>query len=189
MPDPLLDPPQSVAQEHNPVFPLDRFYAREGVRLPEIEVIPPDAVPEPYHRLLVHGNDMTPTLETHHRSSIHIDVWGRARHGHEYFREVVLRLDRNQRPVEFGANRIDLSRFSPFDRQLILDEYIPLGHILHMRQIPHSGRPTAFLRLVPDPLIRRALGLEGQPTLYGRRNTLRNDAGEPLSEIIEILPP
>jgi chorismate-pyruvate lyase len=179
----------ATSDERGPLFPLDRCYARDGLELPRIEMISPDAIPEPFQRLLVHTGDMTPTLESYHRSDIHIEVWGRARHGTEYFREVVLRLDRDERPVEFGANRIDLAQFGSFDRQLILDEYIPLGHILQMRNIPHSSRPSAFFRLVPDPLIRRALRLSGQPTLYGRRNTVRNVAGQPLSEVVEILPP
>lgn len=171
------------------VYPLDEFYAREGVPLPRIDVIDGGEVPEPYRSLLVHDRDMTPTLARFHRSDIHIEVWGRHRRGGLYFREVVLRLDRDQRPVEFGANKVDLDLFEPAVRRLILDEYLPLGHILNQCGIPHQGRPLAYLRIASDDLINRAFRLRGPHTLYGRRNTIRDAAGRPLSEIVEILPP
>lgn len=182
--------PQSVAGPGaNPLFPLDEFYRRERRPLPKIDVIPGDAMPEPYRSLLVHDRDMTPTLEQYHGCDIHIEVWGRERVGNDYWREVVLRLDRNQQAVEFGANRIDLSLFALHERQLILDEYLPLGRILNQRGVPHSGGPTAFLRIAADDLMNRAFGLRGQAVLYGRRNTIVDPEGRPLSEIVEILPP
>lgn len=171
------------------VFPLDEFYAREQVPLPRIEAVPPEQVPEPYRSLLVHNNDMTPTLAAHYRSEIHIEVWGRERRGEFYFREVVLRLDRDQRAIEFGANRVNLALFEPSARRLILDEYLPLGHILHLRNVPHHGHPLGYLRIESDPLMNRAFRLAGRHTLYGRRNTIRDPQGRPLSEIVEILPP
>ncbi len=146
-------------------------------------------MPEPHRTLLVHDRDMTPTLEAFHRSDIHIEVWGRERRGDLYFREVVLRLDRDQRPVEFGANKINLALFDPAVRRLILDEYLPLGHILKLREVPHAGRPLAYLRVETDPLMRRAFRLSGPAVLYGRRNVLRDPQGRALSEIVEILPP
>lgn len=181
--------PSMTAAPTRLAYPLDEFYLREGLTLPKIEILPGEAVPEPFHALLVHDNDMTPTLEAHHRSDIHIEVWGRQRRGDLYFREVVLRLDRDQRPVEFGANRINLALFPPAVRRLILDEYLPLGHILKMCAVPHSGHPLGYLRIESDWLMNRALQLSGRHSLYGRRNTIRNPAGEALSEIVEILPP
>lgn len=171
------------------VYPLDEFYAREGIPLPRIEVVVAADVPEPYHSLLVHERDMTPTLARFFRSDIHIEVWGRARRGDSYFREVVLRLDRDQRAVEFGANKVNLALFEPGVQRLILDEYLPLGHILNQRQIPHQGRPLAYLRIESDALINRAFRLRDRQVLYGRRNTIRDAAGRALSEIVEILPP
>jgi chorismate-pyruvate lyase len=171
------------------LFPLAEFYARENTPLPRIDVVPGEAVPEPQRQLLVHARDMTPTLEAFHRSDIHIEVWGRAQHGEAYFREVVLRLDRDQRPVEFGANKIHLARFGPEERRLILDEYLPLGHILNTHRVPHRGQPLAYLRIESDALMNRAFRRAGQHVLYGRRNTITDLQGRALSEIVEILPP
>ena len=53
-----------------PFYPLTEFYARAGRPLPVPEPLAPADVPEPYRRLLVHGNDMTPTLERFHGERI-----------------------------------------------------------------------------------------------------------------------
>ena len=58
--------------------PLDEFYARSGLPLPPLEQVDGETVPEPYKTLLVHRNDMTPTLEDFHGRSVHLRVLGRA---------------------------------------------------------------------------------------------------------------
>jgi len=184
------DPPVPwPARAVSSLYPLDDFYARAGLPLPPIMVLAETELPEPYRTLLAHDNDMTPTLEAYHRCDLHIEVWSRAQHEGFYFREVVLRLDTTQRPVEFGANKLNLALFDPSVRRLILDEYLPLGHILKMRNVPHAGHPTAYLRVQADAQMRRAFGLRGDHVLYGRQNTIRDPQGRPLSQIVEILPP
>jgi hypothetical protein len=168
--------------------PLDEFYAQAGHPLPPLNQIDGEAVPEPYKTLLVHRNDMTPTLEKFHQRSIHLQVLGRRRKADDYFREVILRLDETNQPVEFGAIKINLSLFSPAAREQILHERLPLGHILEEYKIPHTSRPRAYLRLATDKLINEVLELSGAQVLYGRRNTLFDPKNRPLAEIVEILP-
>ena len=170
------------------VHPLDEFYAAAGQPLPPLNQIDGEAVPEPYRTLLVHKNDMTPTLEKFHRFDIHLDVLGRRRKADAYFREVILRLNGTNQPVEFGAIKINLALFSPEAREEILKERLPLGHILHEYKIPHTSRPRAYLRLASDKLINQVLELTGAQVLYGRRNTLYDPQQQPLAEIVEILP-
>ena len=170
-------------------YPLDEFYALAGMTLPVIEAVPGEAVPEPYKSLLVHQDDMTPTLEKFHRDSVHLRVLRRQRREDAYFREVVLVTDKGERPVEFGAIKINLLLFKPKARQEILEERVPLGHILHECGVTHTSRPKAFLRLRSDAFINAALQLMGEHELYGRRNTLWDPQQRPLAEIVEILPP
>jgi chorismate-pyruvate lyase len=170
------------------VHPLDEFYALAGMPLPPLNRIDGEAVPEPYKTLLVHRNDMTPTLERFHERSIHLQVLGRRRTHDSYFREVVLRLDETDEPVEFGAIKINLALFAPAARDQILQERLPLGHILQEYKIPHTSRPSAYLRLASDKLINEVLGMTGAHVLYGRRNTLLDPQERPLAEIVEILP-
>lgn len=186
---PAAKAPGSGRSEDARFFPLDEFYALAGMPMPRMSRIPAAEMPEPYRSLLVHFNDMTPTLAKHHGSDICIEVLRRERRGDFYFREVVLRLERDGTPVEFGANRVCLPRLPAEARRLILQEHVPLGQILHQCQVPHRSFPKCFIRVEADDFIDRAFGLEGRPTLYGRQARILNPRGQPLSEIVEILPP
>jgi chorismate-pyruvate lyase len=170
-------------------YPLDEFYARSGTTLPPLDQVDGQAVPEPYRTLLVHDHDMTSTLETFHGAGVHLRLLGRERKGDEYFREVLLLLEGSERPVEFGAIQIHLDRFPDAARRDILEERYPLGHVLKDHAIAYVSRPKAFLRIASDKIINAVLHLQGAHVLYGRRNTLSNLAGEPLAQIVEILPP
>jgi chorismate-pyruvate lyase len=170
-------------------YPLDDFYAQQNLALPRIDAVEGKDVPEPYRSLLVHADDMTPTLEKFHGAEVHLTVMRRQQRGDFYFREVVLSLDGTNRPVEFGAIKMNLTLFSPAARKLILEEREPLGHILRDCAVAHASRPKAYLRVESDEFINSALQLTGRHTLYGRRNTHFDTQNRPLAEIVEILPP
>ncbi len=170
-------------------YPLDDFYALAHRKLPKIERIEGDAVPEPFRQLLVHAHDMTPTLEQFHGSALFLNVLSRQHRGDFYFREVVLLTEREQRPVEFGAIKINLAFLPCASRLRILDEHEPLGGVLRDYQVPHTSRPKAFLRVEADKFIKDALHLRGTQVLYGRRNTLFDAQQRAFAEIVEILPP
>ena len=170
-------------------YPLSEFYSRAKLPLPRIETIPGEAVPEPFRALLVHDHDMTPTLEGHHKSRIHLEILSSDRRGGYYFREVNLRLDHDEAPVEFGANKIHLGMFPEEAQELILLEQVPLGRILKDCGVRHQTAAKHFLRVEPDELIARALELEQPIPLYGRKAVISDLQGHPLSEIVEILPP
>lgn len=171
------------------VHPLDRFYAELRQPLPPVQQVHGEEVPSPQKELLVHLHDMTPTLEEFFGAGLVLRMLGRRRRGSEYFREVVLVLEDSGLAVEFGAIKIHLERFPAPARTAILEERHPLGHLLSEHRIPHLSRPKAFLRVASDRVINEALGLKGAHILYGRRNTLLTPTGEPLAEIVEILPP
>lgn len=185
--------PESLAQTEFEAaaiaHPLDRFYARSGLPLPALRRLAADQVPEPYHSLLVHRRDMTSTLESFHGESVHLHVVGRDRSNGEYFREVVLRLDGNDRPVEFGAIKINLDLFPKAAQAQILKEHLPLGRILKDCVIDYSSQPQAYLRITSDAMMNDLLALRQTQALYGRRNTLFDPQGRRLAEIVEILPP
>jgi chorismate-pyruvate lyase len=173
----------------NFIYPLSEFYHHAKLPLPAIEQIPGDAVPEPFRSLLVHNNDMTPTLESFHQSDIHLEIVSRERRGEFYFREVVLRLDTDNRPVEFGANKVYIGRFPEDAHDLILQEHLPLGRILKNCGVRHHTQAKAFLRVTSDELINSKFGLAQPITLYGRKAVICDLQNRPLSEIVEILPP
>jgi len=170
-------------------FPLKEFYTRAKLPLPRIEAISAEQVPEPYKSLLVHANDMTPTLEGYHKSDIHLEILSRERRGDFYFREVVLRLNGSERAVEFGANKVYVARFPDEAQDLILQEQMPLGRVLKECGVRHRTEARAFLRVESDAIINQAFDLDKPTELFGRKAVISDVQGRPLSEIVEILPP
>jgi len=173
----------------NLLYPLTEFYSRAKLPLPRIEMIAGDAVPEPLRTLLVHSNDMTPTLEEYHKSPIHLEILRSEQRGGFYFRQVVLRLNHDEKPVEFGANKIFFGLFPEEAQELIRLEQVPLGRILKECRVRHKTEAKAFLRVEPDELITGAFELDQPVTLYGRKAVIFDSQGKSLSEIVEILPP
>lgn len=171
------------------VYPLDDVYARDGRPLPRIETVDESQMPEPFRALLVHNRDVAFTLEEYFGVSLHLVVLRREERGTFYFREAVMHLDRDDRPVGFGAAKIGLSLFTPAARRLVLEERLPLGHILEQCNVTYHGTPKAFFRIQSDPTLNRAFCLSCSQTLYGRQNTIWDPQQRPLSQVVEILPP
>lgn len=169
-------------------YPLDDFYAQARRPLPEIASISGAEMPQPCRTLLVHDADMTPTLERFYGAQLHLRVLNSQQRNGAYYREVVLLTDGANVPVEFGAIRINLPLFPAGARKAILDENLPLGHVLADFRIKHTSRPKAYLKIKSDDFIDTALGLKGPLTLFGRRNTLFDSQRRSLAEIVEILP-
>jgi chorismate-pyruvate lyase len=171
------------------LYPLSEFYLLDGLTLPAVTEIDGPQLPEPYKTLLVHETDMTSTLEKYHSQKLLLHVLKRHLEGDEYSREVLLVSERNQKPVEFGAIKINLQHFSKELRQQILEERRPLGAILYDEKIPYISRPIAFIQVTPDAIMKRVLGLGDTALLFGRRNILLGPSQQTLAEILEVLPP
>jgi chorismate-pyruvate lyase len=171
------------------LYPLDEFYAAAGLPAPGVAELSGDAVPEPYHSLLVHQRDMTPTLEAHYGDRIHLRLIERRERPEALLRQVVLALDADERPVEYGAIAIHLGPFPAEARELVLGCRCPLGTILARHAIPHVSRPRAYFRVTADARIAAALQVEPGVSLYGRRNVLSTPEGAVLADVVEVLPP
>ena len=173
----------------NLLDPLDQFYLASGVPVPEAKKTEGEDIPEPYRSLLVHQDDMTPTLEAAYRQRIHLRLVNQKVEGDVMLRQVVLVLDSDERPVAFGATRIQLRHLLPQARQLVLEGRLPLGRVLQDFFIQHSSQPVAYFAVITDALIGEALEAPSLGRLYGRRNKLLMPSGEVLAEVVEILPP
>lgn len=179
---------QAMNPSENLLDPLDYFYLASGVPIPQAVEIEGERIPQPYRSLLVHTNDMTPTLERVYRQRIHIRLVNRKVDGEVMLRQVVLVLDTDERPVEFGAIRIQLTALPSEARPLVLEGRLPLGRVLQDLYIEHHSRPVAYFSMSADPLIGAALEVPSRERLYGRRNRLLRPSGEILAEVVEILP-
>ncbi len=168
---------------------LSEFAALGGSLLPAFEPVDAEDIPEPYRILLAHRNDMTPTLEEFHGTTVSLDVLKVRRHQEKLMREVLLVCDDTTEPVELGVIKINLDLFPPEPREKIVACHLPLGTILKKYNIEHKSRPTAFLRLRTNERLNEILRLDSPQVLYGRCNTIFNGSSRPLAEVIEVLPP
>jgi len=169
--------------------PLDEFYLASGIPTPDARRIESQDIPEPYRSLLVHEDDMTPTLEAAYRQRIHLRLVERKLEGEMLLRRVVLLRDKDNQPVVFGAIRIRLAYLTPEARQFVLEGRLPLGRVLGDMFIQHLSRPVAYFEVRADSVIGEALQTEISRCLYGRRNKLYVPSGKVLAEVVEILPP
>ena len=175
--------------DRNLLYPLSEFYLQDGLTLPAVTGIDGQQLPEPYKTLLVHETDMTSTLEKYHDQKLRLRILRRRLEGDEYSRQVLLVTERDQKPVEFGAIKINLQHFAEEVRQQILEERRPLGAILYDEKIPYISRPIAFIQVTPDAIMKSVLGLGDNILLFGRRNVLMSPSQQILADILEVLPP
>ena len=177
------------ATETDLLFPLSTFEGVRGQRATSATAIAAEAVPAPYHELLVHERDMTGTLEAYFDQPMVLRVLQKRTDGEILFRQVLLQGQRDGRTAEFGAIRIDLSCFTGEARQRVEESRQPLGGILREFEIGYTSRPSAYLRVEADAFVREALGAGSATVLFGRRNTLTAAGGRTMARIIEVLPP
>jgi chorismate-pyruvate lyase len=178
-----------VTTELNVLQPLTEFYEEAGLPLPEVRLIEGRDMPEPYRKLLVHDNDMTPTLEAAHGQTIHLRVLKHSLRDGVFSRQVLLVLDEDAAAVEFGGIKIYIEHLSEEARRLVLEKRMPLGTILHKQRVAHHSHPSAYLRVTADPVMREALELAKPLPLYGRCNVLSDPSHNVLARVVEILPP
>lgn len=171
------------------LWPLNLFCTVHSRELPQITPLFDQQMPEPYKQLLVHKSNMTSTLEAYHARTIYIERLNVVRGDEQTTREVVLRLESSNKPVEYGASRIFFDSLPPKAVELIDEGRIPLGTLLRTCECKHTVEPSGFFRLQATPFFGDIFPRMTESTLYGRRNTLVALNGKPIAEVCEILPP
>lgn len=180
---------KAPATTSDALFPLSTFEGVQGQGQTTAAAIDPDAMPQPYRKLLVHERDMTGTLEAHFGQTMALQVLKKRAEGDVLFRQVLLKGEADGRITEFGAIRIELACFEAEARQRIEACQQPLGGILRDLAIPYTSKPSAYLDVDADRFVRQVLGAGPTSRLYGRRNTLTAPDGQEMAQIIEVLPP
>jgi chorismate-pyruvate lyase len=171
------------------MWPLNLFYAYYRRDMPEITPLFDWHMPEPFKQLLVHDRNMTPTLEAYYKSTIHIERLNVVPDRDECSREVILRLDLDKMPVEYGSSRIFLNTLSQEAVDLVCEGHVPLGTILNQCNCTHTVVLSGFFKVKPTSFFNHVFSSLNGSSLYGRRNTLVALDGTPIAEVCEILPP
>jgi chorismate-pyruvate lyase len=170
------------------LFPLDSTYAHAGLALPTAKRISPDDIPMPYRPLLVHEQDMTPTLERHVGGEVVLRPLSVLVNEGWYLRRVLLAQQSSGRPVEMGAVRLKLGVFPARIRAQIVRNEIPLGRLLRAGDVDYRSQPCAFLAVTPNAEMMGVFWMRGPLTLYGRRTEVML-GGVKVGDIVEVLPP
>lgn len=170
------------------LMPFHFFYEKAGEILPDFQFLRGEEVPYPYRSLLVHTNDMTPTLAAFHHSRLYLEV-----HDHEANEAFVMRLvtlhaAASDAAVEYGAIAIQLGALPPAAAADVVAGQKPLGAILGEHGVPHRGAPVSYFSVPADRRIAEALGQSEGERLYGRCNQLLDGEGMVFADIVEILP-
>lgn len=155
---------------------------------PEYQFVPGEAVPPPYHGLLVHDYHMTVTMEAFYGDLVDVRVLAKRCLPEDYARKILLSLHRTGRVVQFGIVRVVLKYCSPAVQQEILAEQTPLGRILIKHAVLRRIEPTAYLRIVPGPAMMGWFGLQAPTPTYGRLAYIYCDH-QPAVELLEIAAP
>lgn len=188
MSDASRDDQKDLAQALHWLMPLHFFYEKRGIELPNFHFVDGKSVPYPYRSLLVHENDMTPTLAAFHHSKLYLEVLEKEVSEEFLLRFVILRSAASDVPVEFGAIAIHLAGFDSEIREAIVAGRVPLGGLLKDFEIEHYGSPAAYFSVPADDVIGEALAQPLSTILHGRCNQLLDGEGQVFADIVEILP-
>jgi chorismate-pyruvate lyase len=155
---------------------------------PDFELLPADAVPPPYHGLLVHEHHMTVTVEAYHGDRVNVRILNRVHQEPYYSRKILLALQKTGRIVQFGIVRANLNYCSQPVRDRILEGKTPFGRILIEHNVLRRIEPTAYLRADCGPAQMRWFGLHQPAPLYGRLAVIHCN-NHPAVELLEIVAP
>ena len=172
------------------------LFPRDGIAPEDLEPIDARDMPDPYHRLLVHEEHMTVTLEEHHKSRVDLVVLERRHVGDDYARRLILTAGPGGKVVLAGIMRLQLASAGDLVRRRVVEEGAPLGRILIEHDILRVIKPLVYLRVRMSPGLAELFHAPpGVQFTYGRvagitcstRGAPR--ATEPAVELLEIVSP
>lgn len=150
--------------------------------------IPERDVPQPYHKVLVHTQHMTVTVEEYYRSPVDVRVLECRRQGNDYARKILLTAQSTGRVVQFGLVRINLGACSEPVRNEIVEEKTPLGRILIRHNMLRRIDPLAYLRVSLNEVMAGWFGVAPGTETFGRVGVIYTGDRQ-AAEVLEILAP
>ncbi len=143
-------------------------------------------LPDQFQALLAHDDHMTVTVEAWHNSLVNVKVLGERRDGNLYSRRIVLALQRDSKPVQFGIMRINLEGLPQIVRMEIESQALPLGRIMIRHHLFREVELCKLFRVIAGPELRKHLGLERGSVCFGRTARILVDK-VPAVELLEIV--
>jgi hypothetical protein len=159
-----------------------------AAEVPTFDLVAPDAVPQPYYKLLVHKRHMTVTQEAYHGDHVDVRILERRLEGDFYARKILLALHTTGKIVQFGIPRINLRLCKKAVREEILFGQTPLGRILINHKVLRRIEPIGYFRVRPSGAMMRWFSLDQPRVTYGRMGIIYCDE-RPAIEVLEIIAP
>jgi chorismate-pyruvate lyase len=129
---------------------------------------------------------MTVTVEAWHNSLVEVHVLQESRQGDHYARRIVLALQRDGMPVQFGIMRINLADLPEIVKLEIESQALPLGRIMIRHHLLREVELLGLWRVAAGPELRKQLKLERGAVCFGRTARILVDK-VPAVELLEIV--
>ena len=189
----VVNSPPALPPRRNPavselIDSLTELFFSSLDELGEFESIETYELPEEYQSLLAHHDHMTVTVEAWHNSLVDVRVLKEYRDGKFYARKILLTLQRDGSPVQYGIMRINLSDLPEIVRMEIESQALPLGRIMIRHHLLREVELCQLWRVTPGEELRVQLQLGDEPCVYGRTARILVE-GEPVVELLEIVKP
>lgn len=143
-------------------------------------------LPADYLTLLAHSGHMTVTLEAWHESLVDVHVAGEVKEPDRYARHSLLSRRSDDRMVQSGIMRIDLTGLAPQVREAIEVGETPLGRILIRSGLLREVELLALWRIAMGPTLAKELASAPGTVVYGRSARILVDR-RPAVELLEIV--
>ena len=145
-------------------------------------------VPQAYRRLLVHEEHMTVAMEAHHESIVDVEVLQTRVTGDQYARKILLRRQSDQKVVQFGILRLNLSLLTDEVRSEIEQQIRPLGRILVRHNVMRSVHLDRLWRVILGKDLQQHFQTNVEHEAYGRTAAI-DLGGRRAVEVLEIVAP
>jgi len=142
-------------------------------------------VPQPSRGLLVHDHHMTVTLEKHHDSPVDVKVLATRTDGGRYSRKILLRRQSDDRVVQYGIVRLDMTVMASEVRKEIESKEMPLGRILIAHNVLREVKLLNLFKIQCGHELASSFGFEAGQVCYGRTALIYCN-GIPAIELLEI---
>lgn len=136
------------------------------------EHIPSALTPEPYKRMLVHGQHMTVTMEDFHQSAVDVRVIDKRLDGEMYSRKILLTKSGTDFVVQFGIVRFNFEYVTRSVRDEILAGQTPMGRVLINHNVLRHIDLGAILQISAGPALADYLQMKQDGVTYGRLATI-----------------
>ena len=145
-----------------------------------------EQVPQPSRSLLAHDHHMTVTLEKHHDCPVDVKVLATRTDGGRYSRKILLTRQSDDKVVQYGIVRLDMTVLSSDVRKEIEAKETPLGRILIAHDVLREVKLLGLFEIQCGQELATSLGFETGQVCYGRTALIYCD-GTPAIELLEIV--